>query len=116
MNGDRLNDHDAYQAQAAFSDDGMYRLNTRRVIPSYLRLAETPPACRGATCRQGRTECREACNPLPEMACAEPEPETDMSERRAVWIGLWCAVMFVGSAALVGYWFADSIAALLRRT
>lgn len=30
-------------------------------------------SCRGMSCRQGRVECREDCNPLPEMACAAPD-------------------------------------------
>jgi hypothetical protein len=109
-------EHDANLAMGrTWSDDGLYRLNTRRVIPTHLRLAETPPACRGVSCRQGRVECREACNPLPEMACAEPDPEPDYSGRRAVWLGLWISVMAVGLVAMTAYLLADPILAALRK-
>ena len=81
----RANDDECKQPRQVREDDLCMRQHERatyRDIAVMSRrygvadvLAERMAQCRGASCRQGRVECRENCNPPPEMACAAPEDE-----------------------------------------
>jgi hypothetical protein len=66
---------DSRSLRAGLADPAFYRLaeqeRERKLAESVAHYAQ----CRGISCNQARLPCTERCYPMPEMACAAPEPE-----------------------------------------
>lgn len=73
--------------RASITDDGERKRVLRESVGHFAHW----PQCRGTSCRGGRTECRENCNPLPEMACAEPEDIAEMTAWQRIRQGIFDA-------------------------
>ena len=96
-------EHDAYEDMA--------RHCAKSRVPSQLRLADAP-GCRGDSCRQGRVQCRENCNPPAGPPEEDQQPDAIDTVGSIAVTGL---VALLAVFAVLGYVFGPEIVSLVRQ-